>query len=441
MLKKSLTHYLLFSVLFLAGILTSNYSFAANANMAVQADQATAQAEGNEGGIPTDQSQISEGESLFKANCRSCHRVHEKLVGPALAGVEERAPSVQWIIDFVHNSQKLIQSGDEYANQIYNEYNQIQMTAFPTLSDDQVLSIIAYIKAEAEAGPAVEQPAAGAVASEGATASGESVPSFYLNAILIGLVVVLGLILVVLFLIVTILKKYIHQKGDISEEDKAIVEEKQDWGKVVKSPTFIFIITFIFAAVAFKAVINGLYSVGIQMGYAPEQPIPFSHKLHAGTYEIDCNYCHTGVRISKNANIPSANICMNCHKYVLPESPHIQKIWAAVDYQESTGTYGPNKQPIEWVRVHNLPDLAYFNHSQHVQVGGLDCENCHGDVASMEIVRQEKLLTMGWCIDCHRTTNVNSKGNEYYDKLVELHEDEDMKVEDIGGLECARCHY
>jgi hypothetical protein len=199
-----------------------------------------------------------------------------------------------------------------------------------------------------------------------------------------------------------------------------------------------FIVIFLVTALGFKAVINGLYGIGIQQGYAPKQPIAFSHKIHAGQYEIDCKYCHVTVARGKSASIPSVNVCMNCHNQIragaVTGEGEIAKVVAAWD----------NKKPIEWVRIHNLPDLAYFNHAQHVTVGGVECQTCHGPIETMDVVRQHSLLTMGWCIDCHRTTNVNSKGNAYYDKLVEYHGNKKgspMKVEDIGGLECAKCHY
>ncbi len=382
--------------------------------------------------IPTEEARISEGENLFKGNCQSCHKVHEKLVGPALKNVYDRAPSIDWIVNFIWNSQKVIASGDEYANQLWEEYKPTQMTAFPTFSRDQIMSILAYVKAETEAGPAVAQvdPSGGGEVAP----AGESIPSFYLNAIMIGLVVVLVLILVVLILITTVLKKYLNQQGDLAVDDEEIVNASFNMSNLVRSKPFVFLVTFVFAALVFKAGINQLFAVGVQKGYAPKQPIAFSHQLHAGLYEIDCQYCHTGVRKSKSANIPSANICMNCHSAIKTESPEIQKIYAAIE----------NDKPIEWVRIHNLPDLAYFNHSQHVQVGKLECENCHGEIKEMEVVQQASLLTMGWCIDCHRKTNVAAKGNEYYDKLVELHDAESkeaLKVEDIGGLECAKCHY
>ena len=382
--------------------------------------------------IPTEEARISEGENLFKGNCQSCHKVHEKLVGPALKDVYDRAPSIDWIVNFVWNSQKVIASGDEYANELWEEYKPTQMTSFPTFSRDQILSILAYVKAETEAGPAVaEVPADG---TGKPVEAGESIPSFYLNAIMIGLIVVLALILIVLILITSVLRKYLNQQGQLDADDQEIVNPTFSLDGLVKSKPFIFLVTFLFVAIIFKVGINQLFAVGVQIGYAPKQPIAFSHELHAGQYEIDCQYCHTGVRKSKSANIPSPNICMNCHSAIKTESPEIQKIYAAIE----------NDKPIEWVRIHNLPDLAYFNHAQHVQVGNIECQTCHGPIEEMEVVRQHSLLTMGWCIDCHRKTEVNTKDNAYYDKLVELHDEESkeaLKVEDIGGLECSKCHY
>ncbi|ELR70828.1 Molybdopterin oxidoreductase subunit [Fulvivirga imtechensis AK7] len=424
----------------LAGsLLFTNISRAQEAdqqNAAEGTQQGTEQAApATDGGLPADDASISEGMSLFNSNCKSCHKIEGKLVGPALKDVHKRAPSIDWIVDFVHNSSKVIASGDAYANKIYEEYNKTQMTAFPTLSRQQILNILGYIKQETDALAAA--PTTTAVPGD-ATGQGQGtdtgIPASYMNIIMIALVVVLLLILVVLILITTVLKKYINQKGELEEADKEIVDASFNINAVVKSKPFIFLVTFISAAIVFKVVIHNLYAVGIQQGYAPKQPIAFSHKLHAGQYEIDCNYCHTGVRKSKNANIPSPNICMNCHVAIKTESPEIQKIYAAIE----------NDRPIEWVRIHNLPDLAYFNHAQHVEVGGIECQTCHGEVQEMEVVAQASLLTMGWCIDCHRKTDVNTKGNEYYDNLVELHNAEGkgaLKVEDIGGLECSKCHY
>ncbi|QOI98669.1 MAG: c-type cytochrome [Flammeovirgaceae bacterium] len=389
--------------------------------------------------IPTDAAIIAEGESLFNANCKTCHRVHQKLVGPALENVYNRAPSIDWIKAFIRNSAAVIASGDEYAVKLYNDYGKTQMTAFTGLKDEQIMAILAYVQDETKKGP----PVAATAPATSTDGGGQGVPAAYLNAILIGMVIILVLLVVILGFLVSALKRFLYQKT-LSEEDREIVHSPITIGSITRSPGFAFLVVFIVASLGFKAVINGLYSIGIQQGYAPKQPIAFSHKLHAGAYEIDCKYCHVGTLKGKSATIPSVNICMNCHSAVKTESPQIQKLWAAADWQPETKTYGPNQKPIEWVRIHNLPDLAYFNHAQHVVVGGIECQTCHGPIETMDVVKQYSLLTMGWCIDCHRKTDVNSKGNAYYDKLVELHNaasKQPMKVEDIGGLECAKCHY
>jgi mono/diheme cytochrome c family protein len=388
--------------------------------------------------IPTDAAAISAGEALFNGNCKSCHRVKQKLVGPALAGVENRAPSIAWIIEWVKNPAKKIASGDEYANKIYNEYNKSQMTAFTSYTDAQILSILAYVKSDAEK---VEVAPVAAQQTAGGGSAG--VPSSYLNAIVGGMLLILLLMLVILGLIVSALKKYLNQK-ELSEDDQQVVNSPYTFSTITRSSGFIFLVVFIVVSVGFKTTIDGLYSIGVQQDYQPKQPIAFSHKLHAGSYEINCKYCHTGVLKGKQANIPSPNICMNCHTQIKQESTEIQKIYAAIGYDYKTASYSGKQKPIEWVRIHNLPDLAYFNHAQHVNVGGIECQTCHGPIEEMEVVKQYSLLTMGWCIDCHRKTEVNTKDNEYYNKLNELHlsaKKSKMKVEDIGGLECAKCHY
>lgn len=391
--------------------------------------------------IPTDAAAITAGEALFNGNCKSCHRVKQKLVGPALAGVEERAPSIGWIISWVRNPAKMIASGDAYAVKIYEEYNKSQMTAFTSYTDDQILSILAYVKAEAEK---VEAPAVAATAEAGGGAQ-SGIPTSYLNVILAGMIIILVLLLIILSLIINALKKYLDQK-DLSEEDKEVVNSPYTLGSILSSKGFVFIVIFLVTAVLFKNVIDGLFTIGVQQNYQPKQPIAFSHKVHAGQYEIECNYCHTGALKGKQANIPSANICMNCHTQIQQGTntgtTEISKIYAAIGYDVTTGSYTGKQKPIEWVRIHNLPDLAYFNHSQHANVGGIACQTCHGPIQEMEVVKQYSLLTMGWCIDCHRKTDVNTKGNAYYDKLLELHNaKKSFKVEDIGGLECAKCHY
>lgn len=379
--------------------------------------------------ISEDAEVIAQGEQMFKNNCTACHRINERLVGPALRDVTDRR-ELDWLLPYIKNPQKMISNGDPIAVELFEEYK-VVMTSFP-FSDDQIISILSYITAES-AKPIETSSAAPVAGGDGAVAVEPGIPSGYMNAILIGLVVILAVLLVVLFLIINVLTRFLKEK-DLDTDEKEIVDQKLNLKSLVRSNAFLGFAAFFFTAVVLKTAIDGLFTVGVQQGYAPTQPIAFSHKLHAGQYEIDCNYCHTGVRKSKNANIPSPNICMNCHLLVATESPEIAKLYDAVD----------NNKPIEWVRVHNLPDLAYFNHSQHVEVGGIECQTCHGPVEEMEVIAQYANLTMGWCINCHRDTNLNTKGNAYYNKLVELHSEvskKPMKVQDNGGLECARCHY
>ena len=382
-----------------------------------------------------DPSIVKNGESLFKGNCTVCHAINDVIIGPALRDVHERQ-SEEWIYAFIKNSQKVIKSGDEYAVNLYNEYNKTLMTSFD-FSDEELNAILTYIKDESTKEVQI-------VVADVTDSSGQAIdPSVSSNNFYLSLGLNLFLLLVIIFILfrfTNLSKKYVllqdnQSKGKLlDEEDKEIVDSGFNIKEFIKSNKIVGITSFLFIGIFVKSCIDGLYTVGIQQNYQPTQPIAFSHKVHAGQYEIDCNYCHTGVNISKSANIPSVNICMNCHNAIETDKPEIQKILAA--YEEN--------RPIEWVRVHNLPDLAYFNHKQHVAIGGLDCATCHGPIEEMDVVYQYSELTMGWCINCHRESEVNSKGNDYYKKLVELHNSSSKKpmtVEDIGGLECSKCHY
>lgn len=372
----------------------------------------------------------AEGETLFKNNCAACHAsTDEVLVGPGLKGVSERRP-IEWIVKWVHNPQAVIASGDKYANDLYNKFNKAAMTPYPNFSEAQIKGIISYIDAS-NAAPAA--PAAGAAApADGAAAPAAQSSGGMMEVLLVGLLIIMVIVLIALLSIVNSLSKLAKAE---QEEGKSFFDTISENAKSLAAnsavKTGIIVLVFLLGG---KATIDAAYGVGIHQGYAPEQPIQFSHKLHAGQYQINCNYCHTGVYEGKGANVPSANICMNCHNAIKRESPEIQKIYKALEKDE----------PIQWVRVHNLPDLAYFNHSQHTNVGGLECKNCHGEIEKMEVVEQRSSLTMGWCIDCHRQTDVNAKGNAYYDKLVEVHNKDSktpLKVQNIGGLECSKCHY
>ena len=159
-------------------------------------------------------------------------------------------------------------------------------------------------------------------------------------------------------------------------------------------------------------IVLALSRVGIHQGYAPEQPIAFSHKGHAGDSRIPCLYCHFGATTSRHAGIPPVNVCMNCHGMLSTQTREIEKLKEFVQ----------RGQAIEWIKVHNLPDFVYFNHSQHV-ISGVECQTCHGRVQAMVRVKQEAPLTMGWCIQCHRSR-----------QSADSHTP-------AANLDCGKCHY
>jgi len=406
------------SLLALAVVVTISFS-----NAIAQDSTATAAA-------PAGGGDTALGEKLFKENCAQCHApTSDQIVGPGLAGIESRR-DFAWLKKWINNPMGVIASGDKYANDLFVKFNKTPMTAFPSFTDEQVRAVLDYVKvASAPAAAPTSTPGA-PVAQAGDTGSGK-----FVNVIMIALLVIMGLVLVALLGILQLLNKLAGQPDGTPAGGASFGERLQTGLKqVVANKTVRTAVIWVFVLLSTKATFDGLYGIGIHQGYAPKQPISFSHKLHAGEMKINCAYCHTGVYKGKQSGIPSANICMNCHNTIKRESPEIQKIYTAIE----------TNKPIEWVRVHNLPDLAYFNHAQHTNVGGLDCTNCHGEIAKMEVVQQRATLTMGWCVDCHRKSDVNGKDNAYYDKLIEAHNavsQGSLKVEDIGGLECARCHY
>ena len=385
-----------------------------------------------------DAAAIAAGDALFKGNCTQCHAIGEQVVGPALSGITKRRP-ISWLIPWIKNSTKVVASGDDYAVTLYNKYNKQQMPSF-ALSDKEITSIFAYITAEESKPSAVAVTgvtAGNAAAADGQAATGgaEAGAGKYMDLLLIVLVVVLIVLVVTLVIIGNLMKDVLRGRKDLDGRDVEILEQRFDWGKFYRSSVMRGVVGTVFALVLLYEGVQSVMAVGLNQGYQPTQPIAFSHKLHAGTNQINCAYCHTSVYKSKSANIPSANICMNCHSQIKTESPEIKKIYRAIE----------RKQPIQWVRIHNLPDLAYFNHSQHTQVAGLQCQTCHGPIQNMEVVYQYSALTMGWCINCHREMPLNTKDNKYYDNLVKLHDTKNagapFTVSSNGGTECSKCHY
>lgn len=168
---------------------------------------------------------------------------------------------------------------------------------------------------------------------------------------------------------------------------------------------------------------NNKLSIGYNKGYMPTQPLPFSHKLHAGDYGIDCTYCHSSAPVSKNSTVPSMNICMNCHMSVKVDSEWIQKLQTA--YAE--------KKPIAWTKVHLLPDHVRFNHARHIKAGKA-CQTCHGPVETMEKVYQYSDLSMGWCVNCHRGVSDESLSDA---EIKEFKESGHYQA----PINCSTCHY
>ena len=384
-----------------------------------------------------------DGEKLFKQNCATCHLPTEKaLVGPGLKGITERAPSEEWIVKWVKNPDAMIASGDAYANEI-KEYSPTAMTAFGYLADEEIIAIIDYVKNYA---PPVEVTP---VTAEGAAEVSDSgtLDEGTLRNVLIAIG---GLLLVLVFILSSVrrsLTQLVSEKEGVdAPEELGTWRSITHWMATHRGWTGVTVLvgTLLFLQWG----VQDLMNIGVYQGYKPTQPIAFSHKIHAGQNGINCVYCHTGAEKGKHSNIPSLNVCMNCHTYV-QEGPsgteEIGKIYAALDYNPETKVYGDNPTPLEWVRVHNLPDLAYFNHSQHVVVGKIECQECHGAMEEMGVAEQHSPLTMGWCINCHRETSVQVTDNGYYEDMHERtpswHDGDPVTVERIGGLECAKCHY
>lgn len=378
------------------------------------------------------------GKSLFNSNCAACHKLDKKAIGPALADVTERR-DLEWLYLWIKDNKALRESGDKDAKAIFEEYNGSVMLGFANLSDQDINDILRYT---IEGGkPAADEVVAGGGSAASTEADGDnSVLLFILAGVLLFLVILLARVK-------NTLKEVQNQDtSNILEDANAITRT------ALKNPRIVTLLTILVAVVLLQQVYAGLIVVGVHQEYSPNQPIEFSHALHAGDNQIDCNYCHSGARKGKHSNIPAASVCMNCHMQI-QEGPkygteEIAKIYDAVGWDPETYTYVENYEtkPVKWVRIHNLPDLAYFNHAQHVTAGQIDCQTCHGPVEEMEKVYQYSPLTMGWCIDCHRETEVQMETNEYYaemhEKLKEKYgEDANITVEMIGGLECGKCHY
>lgn len=482
---------------FLAGAITLH---AQDATEAPQEEGTTAEADAPApqeaaAGAPN----LDAGKSIFIGQCGQCHArdMKSKLTGPALGGVEQRWADYpqEDLYRWIRASQAMISEGHPRATELWNEWKPTQMLNFPDLSDQDIANVLAYIKGVNDGTYPPRAP--GDPAGEMAVAKETDNTALYIL-----LAVILGILALVLTRIISNLSYMVQvREGTAPASRRTLVQ-------VLTSKGVIAFVIFALVVLGGYTTVNNAIKLGRQQGYQPEQPIQFSHQLHAGLQQIDCQYCHDGARRSKHSVIPAANTCMNCHKAIKVGSNYgtaeLTKIFASIGYDPVADSiianydelsddqvkaiyskwiadsyaqsedFNPdriedvveeqwegivdaltNKEigddriqgSIPWVRIHNLPDHAYFNHAQHVSVGKLECQTCHGPIEEMEEVYQYSPLSMGWCINCHRQTEVQFESNEYYKSYETYHKQlqdgsrEKVTVEDIGGLECQKCHY
>jgi hypothetical protein len=395
-----------------------------------------------------------DGKQIFQANCQSCHAINKNLTGPALQGFTERGPWTdrQNVYKWIHNPAAFIPT-TPYTKELQAQFGGQIMPSFPQLSEKDIDAIVDYINTAAAA--------AAAPAATTDTAGGASAEDDGTNAITFGIIsIVLAIIALVLMQVNSNLKKLSDDKEGILRPEAV---------PFYRNKIYISLLALVLFVVGGYFVSKGAINMGRQKGYAPEQPIYYSHKVHAGINQINCLYCHGNAWESKHAAIPSLNVCMNCHKAIstyekgpklyaedgkeINGTAEIEKLYKYAGYTPGQ-PWDPSKAtPVEWVKIHNLPDHVYFNHAQHVNAGKVACQSCHGNIQEMDVVSQQSDLSMGWCINCHRETKVDfyngadSTGNKFYSIYEKFHNDikggkmDSVTVKDIGGLQCMKCHY
>ena len=325
------------------------------------------------------------GKALFNANCAACHKLDKKATGPALRGVADKYEK-DWMYEWIKDSQGLIKSGDSKAVALFAENNNSVMTSFPALTDGDIDNILAYTS-EPKPEPVVSTTTA-------AGGSGGDSGGVSNTIILSALALVFLLLVVMLFLVTGTLKKIASANGVTytSEEKKTPI-----WKAFAQNQFLVLVSSILLLLGSAYFAFGYVMQIGIDQGYAPVQPIHYSHKIHAGDNKIDCKFCHSSARTSKTSGIPSLNVCMNCHKNIAEYegeedlengytkefyTAEIKKLYQAVGWDEENQAYTGVTEPVKWTRIHNLPDFAYFNHSQHVTVAGVECQKCHGPVGN-----------------------------------------------------------
>ncbi|HTA83288.1 MAG TPA: c-type cytochrome [Bacteroidia bacterium] len=390
----------------------------------------------------------SEGGRLFKANCAVCHSIgSNKVIGPGLEGISERAPIPYqvWLNKWIKNNVALRESGDAYANQIFTDYKGYLMPVFEgSLTDQQIQDIIAFLTIpKPDTIARSENLLDGKDADKRENTTINYLVYFLLLGILLIITITLHNIRITLQAIANTKKGITGLPAGNSIQHKAIAWLRNNKLKLA--------VLFIFCLILLSGnAWSYMWNIHVTPGYHPSQPINFIHKVHAEDNQIPCLYCHSGAEKGKVAGIPTLNVCMNCHKGIQGSTSEyrkeIAKIYYAVGWDTIKGNYINAQHPIHWNRVHSLPDFAYFNHAQHVVVGKITCQKCHGNCSSFTTNHQAEQLTMGWCIDCHRKALVQMSDNGYYKKLhlailKSFGSDTKVTEADMGGLECGKCHY
>jgi mono/diheme cytochrome c family protein len=399
-------------------------------------------------------SKAQNGQALFQQLCAQCHAVNKDLTGPKLAGVVERWPSKDLLHLWIRNWSKAVATGDPYPAQIVKWNATANMQTFENLTDGEIDAILDYVS-KAPPPPAAGGATGGAAQGDSPTTYGESD-----NTVLYG---VLTLILAVIALVMLQVNSNLRKLADDKEGIPA-----QEPIPFYRNKSYITLLTLILFVIGGYLTVKGAIGLGRTQGYQPVQPIYFSHKVHAGTNQISCLYCHGGAFEGKHANIPSVNTCMNCHITIseyageqlydennkeISGTGEIQKLYGAAGWDPASRSYSNKGKPVEWIKIHNLPDHVYFNHAQHTKVGNVQCQTCHGNIQEMHEVKQFSELSMGWCVNCHRESKVNfvdsagTGGNKFYSLYERYHTEikqkkrDSLTVSDIGGTECQKCHY
>ncbi|WP_341651959.1 c-type cytochrome [Blattabacterium cuenoti] len=421
-----------------------------------------------EGKLKADKGDVENGMELFKKNCTACHSIDlkKKMIGPALHGVTEKR-NRKWLHQWIKNNKSLRESGDKDALGIYKEYGNIEMNSFPQLSEKQIDNILSFIKNP----DSIKKKDHHEINhnNEDHENDNDKEENQFLVKLIIFCFGILSLILLWILYRIQILIRLINE-GETKVSafrkknfiinvlyKKILGNDKKKW-YLFSCFTGFFLLFGIYETWTF------LMKIDVNKGYKPEQPIYFSHKIHSEINKIDCQYCHSSAKYGKVSGIPSVNVCMNCHitiheyngdylekgKSRDEYNQEIQKIYKAIGWDPETRKYSKKIHPIQWVRIHNMPDFVYFDHSQHILTGekaikklkkvNLVCNACHGEVQKMDTVEMSNDFTMEWCLSCHKNVGIDKK-NQYYKEYFPSKTNKKITVDMIGGTECAKCHY